>query len=182
MSFGSIGSIIRKLTGEENSKEDEGGRQKVEQSKETLAFELFLEGRNSVEVLIALDIKAQDAETLHLEFLRLSGLDKLVMMYKESGLDIQLLLNLFRIIKRREMNEQDTMNLIEYAKEMPVLKDIYAQLIKDVDDLDYKKCKLIEELSFLQNEESKLRNALKWYESELRVKTKEVSNLNLKKR
>jgi regulator of replication initiation timing len=62
------------------------------------------------------------------------------------------------------------------------LKDTYDQLIKDVDDLDYKKSKLSEELSFLQNEESKLRKTLKWYRAELEVKTKEVSDLNLKKR
>jgi hypothetical protein len=65
------------------------------------------------------------------------------MMYRESGLDAPLLLNLFRMIKRRGMNEQDTMNLMEFAKEMPYLKDIYEQLVKDVDDLDHKKCNLI---------------------------------------
>jgi hypothetical protein len=70
------------------------------------------------------------------------------MMYKESGLDVQLLLNFFRIIKRRGMNDQDIMNVMEFAKEIPYLKDMYKQLFKDVDDLDHKKCKLIEELSF----------------------------------
>jgi hypothetical protein len=70
------------------------------------------------------------------------------MMYKESGLDVQLLLNFFRIIKRRGMNDQDIINIMEFAKEIPYLKDMYKQLFKDVDDLDHKKCKLIEELSF----------------------------------
>jgi hypothetical protein len=41
MSFGSIGAILRKLTGDENNKEGEGEQQKVEQSKETQAFKLF---------------------------------------------------------------------------------------------------------------------------------------------
>jgi hypothetical protein len=183
MSFGSIGSIIRKLNGEEDNTEEGGEQQKViHLSKETLAFKLFLDGKNCVEVVIALDIKPEEAETLYIEFLRLSGLDKLVTMYKEAGLNIQILLNLFRIITRRGMNEQDIMNLLNLAKEIPVLKEVYEQLVKDVDDLDHKKCNLIEELSFLQNEESKLRNALKWYESELKVKTKEISDSNLKER
>jgi hypothetical protein len=64
MSFGGIGAIIRKLAGEENNNKEEVEQQKVEQSKETQAFKLFLEGKNSVEVVIALDIKAQEAETL----------------------------------------------------------------------------------------------------------------------
>src|SRR5689334_15998495 len=89
MSFGSIGSIIRKLNGEEDNKEEGGEQQKViDLSKETLAFKLFYEGKTSVQVVIDLDIKPEEAETLYLEFLRLSGLDKLVIMYKESGLDI----------------------------------------------------------------------------------------------
>jgi len=83
MSFGSIGGIIRKLTGENNNEVGEQPKV-IEQSKETQAFKLFLEGKNSVEVVIQLDIKPEEAETLYLEFLRLSGLDKLVMMYKES--------------------------------------------------------------------------------------------------
>lgn len=142
MSFSSIGAVIRKLTGEENSKEDRVEPPNlIEQSKETQAFKLFLEGKNSVEVVIQLDIKAEEAETLYIEFLRLSGLDKLVMMYKESGLDIPLLLNLFRTITRRCMNEQDIMNLLNFAKEIPYLKDTH--------DLDYKKCKFREELAFL---------------------------------
>ena len=52
------------------------------------------------------------------------------------------------------MNDQDIMNVMEFAKEIPYLKDMYEQLVKDVDDIDYKKCKLIEKLSFLQNETS----------------------------
>ena len=155
MSFGSIGAIIKKLTGEENNKKGIGEQLKVnELSKEAQAFKLFSEGKTSVDAVIQLDIKPEEAETLYLEFLRLSGLNKLVMMYKESGLDVQLLLNFFRIIKRRGMNDQDIMNVMEFAKEILYLKDMYEQLVKDVDDIDYKKCKLIEELSFLQNESS----------------------------
>src|SRR5438309_2307510 len=89
LSFGSIGAVIRKVTGEEKSKG--GGEQlKAELSKEALAFKLFSEGKNSVEAVIALDIKPEEAETLHLEFLRLSGLDNLVIMYKEAELDAPL--------------------------------------------------------------------------------------------
>jgi hypothetical protein len=139
MSFGSIGAVIRKLTGEQNNKEGIGEQLKVnELSKEAQAFTLFSEGKTSVDVVIQLDIKPEEAETLYLGFLRLSGLDKLVMMYKESGLDVQLPLNFFRIIKRRGMNDQDIMNIMEFAKQILYLKDIYEQLVKDVDDLDYK--------------------------------------------
>jgi hypothetical protein len=46
------------------------------------------------------------------------------------------------------MNDQDIINIMEFAKEISYLKDMYKQLFKDVDDLDHKKCKLIEELSF----------------------------------
>ena len=68
ISFGSIGSIIRKLTGEENNKEGIGEQQKVEQSKETQAFKLFYSGKTSVDVVIELDIKPEEAETLYIGF------------------------------------------------------------------------------------------------------------------
>lgn len=129
MSFGSIGSVIRKLTGEQNNKEGIGEQLKVnELSKEAQAFKLFSEGKTSVDAVIQLDITPEEAETLYLEILRLSGLNKLVMMYKESGLDVQLLLNFFRIIKRRGMNDQDIMNVLEFAKEIPYLKDMYEHI------------------------------------------------------
>jgi hypothetical protein len=70
------------------------------------------------------------------------------MMNKEAGLDISPLLNLFRIITPKGMNQQDILNLMKFAKEIPYLKDTYDQLVKDVDDLDYKKCKFSEELSY----------------------------------
>jgi hypothetical protein len=142
----------------------------------------YSRGKTSVQIVIQLDIKPEEAETLYLEFLRLSHLDKLVIMYKDSELDIQPLLNLFRIVKQRGMNDQDILNVLKYVKEIPYLKDTYEQLIKDVDGFDYKRCKFREELSFLQYQLPKLRNALKWYKSELEVKTKQVSELNLKKR
>ena len=70
------------------------------------------------------------------------------------------------------MNDQDILNLMKYVKELPHLEDMYELLIKDVDELDHRKCKFREELSFLQNEMTKLRNALKWYKSELDSRAK----------
>lgn len=69
MSFGSIGAVIRKLTGEQNNKEGIGEQLKVnELSKEAQAFKLFSEGKTSVDAVIQLDIKPEEAETLYLEF------------------------------------------------------------------------------------------------------------------
>jgi transposase len=71
MSFKDIADIINEYTGEDNSVN------KPEKSKDARAFELFLKGKQSVEVAIELDMSADEVEELHVQYWRLSKLDDL---------------------------------------------------------------------------------------------------------
>jgi hypothetical protein len=79
MSFKDIADVIRIHTGEDSNLVD-----KPQKSKDTLAFELFLQGKQSVEVAIELDMPADKVEELHAQYWRLSKLDNLEILYHEA--------------------------------------------------------------------------------------------------
>ena len=62
MSFGLIGNIIRKATGDYNK----DNNNEVKKSKETEALKLFQEGKTPVEAAIILNISSDEAEGLYL--------------------------------------------------------------------------------------------------------------------
>ena len=64
MSFKDIADIINEYTGEDRQ------INKPEKSKETRALELFLQGKQSVEVVIELDMPADQVEELHVQVLK----------------------------------------------------------------------------------------------------------------
>jgi transposase len=91
MGFKDIADVIKKHTGEDNSSVD-----RPQKSKDARAFELFLQGKQSVEVAIALDMSADEVEELHVQYWRLSKLDDLETFYHEAKYSLSLLLQLFR--------------------------------------------------------------------------------------
>src|SRR5919198_998404 len=74
MSFGDIGSIIKKVNGDDNKKT---------LSIEAQAFQLFLDGKEPIEAAITLDLNANEVERLYKEFWRLIGLHELNFAYEE---------------------------------------------------------------------------------------------------
>jgi hypothetical protein len=79
MSFKDIALVIKKHTGEDTDSVD-----KAEKSKDARALELFLQGKQSVEVAIELDMSADEVEDLHVQYWRLSKLDDLETLYHEA--------------------------------------------------------------------------------------------------
>src|SRR4030095_13612564 len=71
MSFKDIADIINEYIGGDKRVS------KPEKSKDSLAFELFLQGKQSVEIAIELDMPADKVEELHVQYWRLSKLDDL---------------------------------------------------------------------------------------------------------
>ena len=87
MGFKDIADVIKKHTGEDSDSVD-----KPEKSKAARAFELFLKGKQSVEVAIELDMSADEVEELHVQYWRLSKLDDLEALYQEAKYSLSLLL------------------------------------------------------------------------------------------
>ena len=67
MSFKDIADLVNEYIGEDKQVN------KREKSKDSRAFELFLQGKQSVEVAIELDMPADKVEELHVQYWRLQS-------------------------------------------------------------------------------------------------------------
>ena len=97
MSFGDIGSIIKKVNSDDN---------KRTLSIDAQAFQLFLDGKEPIEVAITLDLNAEKVERLYKEFWRLIGLHELNFAYEEMKDYFQDFLKLYTIMKLNKMTQK----------------------------------------------------------------------------
>ena len=147
MSFKDIADVIKEHTGEDSNSGDKS------KSKDARAFELFLKGKQSVEVAIELDMSADEVEELHVQYWRLSKLDYLEELYYEAGYSLPLLLQLHNILKdKRITKDKDISDLIELANDgLPNLKARFEELLNQVTALENEKNSLSTEILGLRN-------------------------------
>ena len=147
MSFKDIADVINEYTGEDKQVN------KLEKSKDSRAFELFLQGKQSVEVAIELDMPADKVEELHVHYWRLSKLDDLEILYHEAEYSLSLLLRLYNILKvKRITKDKDISDLIEFANDgLPNLRARFEELLNQVATLDSEKAVLRTEILGMRN-------------------------------
>jgi hypothetical protein len=148
MSFKDVASVIKKHTGEASD-----SVAKPERSKAARAFELFLNGKQSIEVAIELDMSADEVEELHVQYWRLSKLDDLEELYHEAKYSLSLFLQLFKILKdKRITKDEDIYGIIELARYgLPTLRNRHEDLLDQVRTLQGEKAALINEIQGLRN-------------------------------
>ena len=146
MSFKDIADIINEFTGEDK-------QIKLEKSKDSRAFELFLQGKKSVEVAIELDMPADQVEELHVQYWRLSKLDDLEELYYEAGYSLPMLLHLHDILRdKRITKDKDIHELIELANHgLPDIRNRFEELLNQVTALENEKTTLNTEIIELRN-------------------------------
>jgi hypothetical protein len=147
MSFKDIADIINEYTGEVKQVN------KPEKSKDARAIELFLQGKQSVEVAIELDMPADKVEKLHVQYWRLSKLDNLEILYHEAEYSLSLLLRLHNILKdKRITKDKDISDLIELANDgLPNLRARFEMLLNQITALENEKDSLSTEILSLRN-------------------------------
>ena len=146
MSFKDIADIINECTGEDK-------QVNKEKSKDARAFELFLQGKQSVEVAIELDMPADKVEDLHIQYWRLSKLDNLEILYHEAEYSLSLLLRLHNILKdKRITKDKDICDLIELTKDgLPSVRNRFEDLLNQITTLENEKDSLSTEILGLRN-------------------------------
>jgi transposase len=147
MSFKDIANVINEYTGEDKS------ANKPEKSKDARAFELFLQGKQSVEVAIELDMPADKVEELHVQYWRLSKLDNLEILYHEAEYSLSLLLRLHNILRdKRITKDKDISDLIELANDgLPNIRAKFEVLLNQVTALEDERAALSTENLGLRN-------------------------------
>jgi hypothetical protein len=148
MSFKDIANVITKHTGEESI-----SLNKPEKSKDARAFELFLKGKQSVEVAIELDMSADEVEELHVQYWRLSKLDDLEILYHEAEYSLSLLLQLHDILKDNKITkDKDIRELMELANHgLPNIRYRFEELLNQVAALENEKAALNTQILGLRN-------------------------------
>ena len=128
MSFGDIGSIIRKATGPEEDNNNIIPLTTL--SKDSQAFALFSEGKKPTEVAIKLGLEANVVDKLYQQFWRLQGLYQLNLVYKEIRRYLPSFLKLFKLMKQQKMmSEHHVVDALRFGKELPHLKDQFQLLV-----------------------------------------------------
>jgi hypothetical protein len=171
MSFGGIGSIIKKLNGVEENKN---------KSLESQAFQLFLDGKEPIEAAITLDLNANEVERLYKEFWRLIGLDELNLAYEEMRDYFQGFLKLYTIMKLNKMTQKDIVNALKYANQLPSLENEFQILVNQIRTLEEKKRISRAELFAVVNEISKTKGSLRYYKLALKAKRKIIVDMDKK--
>jgi hypothetical protein len=171
MSFKDIADIINEYIGGDKRVS------KPEKSKDSLAFELFLQGKQSVEIAIELDMPADKVEELHVQYWRLSKLDDLEILYHEAEYTLSLLLQLHDILKEKRITkDRDISELIDLANHgLPDIRNRFKEMLNQVTALENEKAALNTELLGL-------RDSIYAYNETIRKKNLQLRTLDRKLR
>jgi hypothetical protein len=93
MSFGNIGAILKKASGELEEKRDI----KESLSLSNKAYRLFSKGKTPIQVAITLNLSEEETTKFYQEYWSLKQMHELRMVYEEIGPDIVPLLKLYII-------------------------------------------------------------------------------------
>ena len=118
MSFRDIGAITNKVklqAERERGHLDEDDDIKSK-SKITQAIKLFSEGKTTVEVVIALDLAADQVRAIYREYWELKGMYELAQIYDEAKKYLPSLLRLHKIVKDLGLGEKEIIKVLELAK------------------------------------------------------------------
>ena len=120
ISFKDIGKIIRKVTGDddespaETEKEEERKQKRLKSlSPYARAFQMFKDGKSLVDVAIEIDQESTTVLNYYKDYLRLTRMKNLVILYDELKDGFPLFIHLYRRIKNESMNKQDITKLLQ---------------------------------------------------------------------
>jgi predicted nucleic acid-binding Zn-ribbon protein len=82
--------------------------------------------------------------------------------------------------QQKMMNEQDVIDALKNAKELPQLKDQFQLLIEEIQRLEYRRNSLRTSLSALQNQISTAEDSLRLYESTVDDKIQNIAEAHKK--
>ena len=181
MAFAPICAIINKFNGEDESKNNKQEKSNT-LSKHTQAFKLFSKGRKPVEVIIELDMAADEVSNLYQQFWRLERLYRLTSLYQK--LKHRLLpsfLKLSELLEQHEMlNEESIARLLNYANHIPLLESQIQQLYEDIHRFEEIKTRTFGHVSQLLDQQSTLERSLKECQLNIEIKRQEEKELNEK--
>lgn len=139
ISLRDIGKIIKKETGEVESKSEIEQKEKDRLSKLSLcsqAFQLFIEKKSLPEVAIMLDQDADAILDYYRDYLRLSGMYDLYVLYNDLGKDLSLFLHLYNRIKAEGLDREEISYMVNVYRTVADLEYAVMALNKHIPELE----------------------------------------------
>jgi hypothetical protein len=161
MLFGDIGSIIRKIEGQDEEVKIKDIKNK---SKDTQALFLFSSGKKPIDVAVELDLSASEVHEMQEEFWALNQQYELALVYGKIKNILPSFLKLFQSLNEFGMlNEESLSNFLKYAgQDLPELTYRMQRLVNEVIDLESKKKQSIDALA-------QLSDTLSWYHRNIKL-------------
>jgi hypothetical protein len=185
MSFRDIGAIIHKVKAEVEREAGYTDEQEIDnnehRSKQSHAFKLFSEGKTPVQVVIALDIPADEVHVIYREYLELNGMYDVLQIYDQirySGkYSLPSFLRLHRIVNELGMGEQQITNVLDLANhnQLQYLQDKVEYLSNEVKMLEEEKANCAKHLLLLNKRRDEYMESMYTYESSLAQKREKMA-------
>ncbi|MGC1928356.1 MAG: hypothetical protein WA667_05230 [Candidatus Nitrosopolaris sp.] len=142
-------------------------------SKITQAIKLFSELKSPVEVVIALDLPADQVRAIYQEYWELDHMYRLAQIYEEAKYDLHDLLRLHRIVKDLGMEKQDIINVLDIVKhnQLQTLQWKVGNLRYQINTLDWEKTKAMYHIF-------KLKRMIHEFEETLAQKRKDMAHMD----
>src|SRR6187200_1097767 len=171
MSFRDIGAILNKADEAQQRKGQEQDNQQL--SLFTQAYKLFSQGKNPIEVAVALNVRESEVTRFYKEYLKLNQMHDLNMIYEELKGDIIPFLKLYRSAKAAGMSVEHVVNLLRIANNnndnvnnnntnnnLPAVEHRYQKLKQELNSLEIRKLASNRTLQDLRKRISNSRKAL----------------------
>jgi hypothetical protein len=183
-----ISKILKKGAAESEKKE----RNKIVLSKEAKALQLFKGGKSPIDVSIKLDLSAQEAKSLYLDYLSLDNSHNFIEKYKQfENVSLQHFIKLFNFMKENNLDGKEIVKAVKMINDLPKIEEEYNNISNELKDLrrqrdfylsDNKFLKSINsemnnEYNTLLSKKESMRKSLVWIETELTEKTQLVDSI-----
>lgn len=157
MSFSSIGKIIRENNGQKESK--------PEKSTTSRAFFLFEQNTSLVQVTLELDLNPTEAEKIHESYLRLKGLDEIVVFSQKVKKHVSSFLDFVTACEEYTPESQKLVEVFNLQKVIKGLEDERVGKRMAIDSLERKINKLKQEEDITKKNIQKLKQEEynRWY-------------------
>jgi len=176
MSFRDIGAVLNKADEVKEAQQRKEQQQEHQQlSLATQAYKLFSDGKNPMEVAVALNARESEVTRFYKEYLKLNQMHDLNMIYEELKADIVPFLKLYRSAKAARMGEEHVVNLLRIANNndgivnnnndktnnnLPAVEHRYQKLKLEINSLENRKLASNKTLQDLRKRILSLRKAL----------------------
>ena len=143
---------IHAIVNEEQTGRQQYRHQQQQEERSSKAYKLFSAGKKPVQVVTTLNIREPEVSKLYRGHWKLTGLDKLNTIHKETNAKIWPVWKLYqRLVKKRRMSIEQVVNAVDIAShKLPHLESLYEQVKDEIDKLQYIRQGLLNNIAALK--------------------------------